>query len=323
MPMYQLRKFFHGALEFWGTSLVPGAAAGYLLLLPWIDRPGRSRAVFVFAPVIAIFVSAGVLSQMAHAHDANDPRYVKSRAKADAQATAAIQLAMNGVPPAGALAMVRTDPEIHGRELFDKHCASCHVLGELGDAEKATATKLDGWGTAEWIEAMIHDPDGPLFFGRGPYKEQMPSVDARPAGKPAGEAWTAMIKTDAEKHAVALFLASLGDEPDDPPRALDPKTRAAGEKIVSERCTSCHLYKGQGDDEGSNIAPELAGYGSLAWTRAQVANPATVTTYREKALDPDMKKHMPRFDGDLSPADVDIVARWTREHARATSFAAH
>jgi ubiquinol-cytochrome c reductase cytochrome b subunit len=321
MPMYQLRKFFHGAMEFWGTSLVPGLAAGYLVLLPWIDKPGRPRVATVVVPVIVIFAGAGVLSAMARSHDMHDSHYVKARAKADAMADAAVKLAMDGVPPAGALAMMRTDPEIHGRELFDKHCASCHVLGDLGDPEKATATKLDGWGTPEWIEAMIHDPDGPLFFGKGPYKDQMPSVDQRPANKPAGEAWTPMIKSDAEKKAVALFLASLGDEPGDPPRALDAKTKAAGEKIVSERCTSCHLYKGQGDDEGSNLAPELAGYGSFAWTRAQVANPSSVATYREKALDEDMKKHMPRFDNDLSPADVDIVARWTRVHARTTSFA--
>jgi len=321
LPMFQLRKFFHGALEFWGTSLVPGAGAGYLVLLPWIDRPGRSRAAFVFAPVIAIFGGAIVLAEVARVHDAHDTHYVKARAKADLQAEAVVRLAMDGVPPAGALAMVRADPELHGRQLFDKHCASCHLLGDLGDPEKATATDLDGWGTPGWIEAMIHDPDGPKFFGRGPYKEQMPSVDARPANKPATEPWTAMIKTDAEKHEVALFLASLGDEPGDPPRALDAKTRAAAEKIVSERCTSCHLYKGQGDDEGSNLAPEFAGYGSIAWTRVHVANPATVATYREKALDEDMKKHMPRFDNDLSPADVDTVARWTRSHARTTTFA--
>jgi mono/diheme cytochrome c family protein len=307
-------------MEFYGTSLVPGLAAGYLVLLPWIDRPGRPRVATVFAPVILIFAGAGVLSAMARSHDLHDSHYVKSRARADAQADAAIQLAMNGVSPAGALTMIRTDPEIHGRELFDKHCASCHVLGDLGDPEKSTATKLDGWGTPEWIEAMIHDPDAPIFFGKGPYKDQMPSVDQRPANKPAGEPWTAMLKSDAEKKAVALFLASLGDEPGDPPRALDAKTKAAGEKIVSERCTSCHLYKGSGDDEGSNLAPELAGYGSLAWTRAQVANPSSVATYREKALDPDMKKHMPRFDNDLSAADVDIVARWTRVHARGTAF---
>ncbi|HEX4621630.1 MAG TPA: c-type cytochrome, partial [Myxococcaceae bacterium] len=110
--------------------------------------------------------------------------------------------------------------------------------------------------------------------------------------------------------------------PGDPPRPIDAPTRALGEKIVGERCTACHLYKGQGDDEGSNLAPELAGYGSVAWTSAQVANPASPQTYREKALDEAMKKHMPRFDKDLSATDVEIVARYTRSHARATAFVA-
>ncbi len=321
MPMFELRHFFHGALEFWGTSLVPGAAAGYLVMLPWIDRPGRSRAQ-VLAPVVAIFGGAVVLSLMASRHDARDAHFVKARAKADLQASAAAKLAMAGVPPGGALEMVRHDPELHGRDLFDKHCGSCHVLGDLGDAEKATATRLDGWGQPEWLAAMIHDPDAAQFFGRGPYKEQMPSVDTRPKKKEAAEGWTAMVKTPAEARAVTLFLASQGDEPGDPVRVIDAPTRALGEKIVSERCTTCHLYKGQGDDEGSNLAPELSGFGSIAWTRAQVANPATTQTYREKALDEAMKKHMPRFDKDLSPADIDVVARWTRAHARAAAFVA-
>jgi ubiquinol-cytochrome c reductase cytochrome b subunit len=327
LPMFQLRKLFPGALEFWGTSLVPAAAAGYLALLPWIDRPGRSkrsRCLVVCAPVIGIFVAAIILSAVALRKDARDAHYQKARAEADMQAAAAVRLAMNGVPPAGALEMVRNDPELRGRALFAKHCASCHVLGDLGDPEKATATNLDGWGTAPWIAAMIHNPDAPEFFGRGPYVGQMPSVDTRPKDKPAGEAWSPMVKSDAEKSAVALFLASQGEEPGDPGAAvpLAPAVRALGEKIVSERCTGCHLYKGEGDDEGSNVAPELAGYASLAWTHAQVANPATAKTYRDKALDEAMKKHMPRFDNDLSAADVEVVARWTRSHARATPFAA-
>jgi ubiquinol-cytochrome c reductase cytochrome b subunit len=317
MPMFALRKLFHGSMEFYGTSLVPGAAAGFLALLPWLDRspdPRRGR-VLVLAPAVGIFAGAISLALHAMQHDAGDPAYRKAHAKAEAQAVAASELAMAGVPPGGALEMVRRDPEMRGKDLFDRHCASCHVLGDLGDPEKATATKLDGWGTPAWIEAMIHEPDAPRFFGKGPFNGQMPSVDTRPAGA-AGEGWHAMVKTDAEKHAVALFLASQGDEPGDPPRAMDDAVRALGEKILSERCTTCHLYKTNGDDEGSGAAPELGGYGSVAWTRAQVANPATAATYRDKALDEALKKHMPRFDGDLSASDVDLVARWTRSHAR-------
>jgi ubiquinol-cytochrome c reductase cytochrome b subunit len=315
LTLFELRKFFHGAGEFWGTTLLPGAAVLLLAALPFLDRPPRPRVLAV-ASALAVFAGAGVLSWMAWRKDAHDEVYAKQRAKADARATAAVKLAMNGVPPAGALEMVRQDPELRGRDLFDQHCASCHVLGDAGDPKKATATKLDGWGTPGWIAAMVHDPDAPEYFGRGPYKGQMPSVDVRPADKPAGEPWTPMTKTDAERQAVAVFLASQGDEPGDPPRAVDGAARALGEKIVGERCTTCHLYKGDGDDEGTGLAPELAHYGSVAWTRAQVANPATAATYREKALDESLKKHMPRFDKDLSAADIDVVARWTRAHAR-------
>ncbi len=324
MTLYELRHFFHGSGEFWGTTLVPGAAAGYLVVLPWLDRPapsgGGSRALVV-APVLAIFGAAIGLAAFAMHKDARDPQYLKARRKADAQAVAAAEIAKEGVPPQGALYMVQHDPELHGADLFDKHCSSCHVLGVFGDPVKATATNLDGWTTPRWIEAMIHDPDGEEFFGRGPFKGQMPSVDQRPKEVSADHPWTAMVKSDAERKAVALFLSSLGAEPGDAPAAMDEGIKALGEKIVGDRCTTCHLYKGDGDEEGSEIAPELGGYGSVAWTRAQIANPSAVETYRKKALDPEMKKHMPRFDQELSAEDIDTVARWTRKHARESNAA--
>ncbi len=319
MTLYRLRKFFHGPMEFWGTTTIPGLAAGYFALLPWIERR-LSRPVAVLG-ALAIFGGAATLGVQAIRHDAHDSQYVKSYAKWEKQSAAVIELAKGGVPPDGPLAMERRDPELRGREVFDKHCASCHVLGDLGDATKASASKLDGWGTVAWIEAMIHDPDAPEFFGRGPYADQMPSVDVRPKKKPPGEKWTPMIKNDAEKRVVALFLAAQGDEPTDPPHpAVDAQQLADGEKIVSERCSSCHLYKGDGDDEGSGLAPELSRYGSLEWTRAQITNPATPTVYREKALDPDLKKHMPRFDRDLTATDIDFVARYVRLHGRASTL---
>jgi ubiquinol-cytochrome c reductase cytochrome b subunit len=317
--LFQLRKFFHGPAEFWGTTLIPGAAAGYLALFPFLDRSRRWHPVAVL-PVLGIFGAAVWLGAMAMRHDAHDSQYLKARAKWDRHAEAVAKLALTGRPPGGPLELERHDPELRGRALFERHCANCHVLEELGDLKKATATKLDGWGTTAWIEAMIHDPDAPEFFGRGPYAEQMPSVEVRPKKKPPDEPWTPMVKNDAEKKAVALFLAAEGDEPGDPPRpALTAAVRAEGEKIVSERCTTCHLYKGEGDDEDNGLAPELSHYGSVDWTRTQVANPASPQTYRKKALDPELKKHMPRFDKDLSAEDIDIVARWTRTHGRSGS----
>jgi ubiquinol-cytochrome c reductase cytochrome b subunit len=318
LTLYELRKVLHGLGDFWGANLVPMVAGGYLAMLPFIDRPGRPRAVVVFAPVLLVFGGAIALGVMAARKDAGDAQFGKQRAKADMRAAAAVKIAMGGVPPEGALAMMRADPELRGRDLFEQHCAGCHVLGDLGDPKKATATKLDGWGTAKWIDAMIHDPDAEEHFGRGPYKGKMPSVDTRPKEQTPEEqaSWKPMVKSEGDRKAVAAFLASLGDEPGDPAPAAKPEGLEIGEKIVTNQCTTCHLYEGKGDLEDSEVAPELSHYGSVAWTRAQVANPSSAETYRENALDPKMKKHMPRFDKDLSPAEVDLVARWTRAHAR-------
>jgi ubiquinol-cytochrome c reductase cytochrome b subunit len=251
------------------------------------------------------------LTAVAMRDDAKDPAFQKERVKADARAHAANRLAMGGVPPEGPLAMMKNAPELRGPELFEKHCAGCHTLGDHGNEKDRTAPKLDAWGTEAWILAMLHDPDGDTRFGRTAYKGEMPSVDVKP--KDADDNWKPM--PEAEKKAVAAFLAHEGDEkaPVDGPVRADV---AKGKEIVSARCTACHLYKGEGDVGDQGLAPELSGYGSVAWVRAQIANPSSKATYREKALDKDRKGHMPRFDAELKPEDIDLLAAWVRDEAR-------
>jgi ubiquinol-cytochrome c reductase cytochrome b subunit len=167
---------------------------------------------------------------------------------------------------------------------------------------------------------MIHDPDGDAHFGQTPYKGQMPSVDVAPKDhKPDDPPFKPLAQDDMR--AVAAFLASQGDAEGEPQAGGgDEAAKKAGEKIVTTRCTTCHLWKGEGDDGDQGLAPELSGYGSLAWVRAQIANPATKVTYRDKAVDDrkskESKGHMPHFAGELSPADLELVARWTRARAR-------
>ena len=219
--------------------------------------------------------------------------------------------------------MVRHDPELRGRDLFEQHCASCHVLGDLGDPEKSTATNLDGWGQPEWIAGDDPRPrrrrvlrSGPLQ-GRDAERRHPPEEERSRGG--LDRRWSrAPPRCERSRSSWRRKGTSPAIR-----RARSTVRRARSVRRSSASAARrCHLYKGQGDDEGSDLAPELAGYGSIAWTRAQVANPATPQTYREKALDEAMKKHMPRFDKDLSAADVDIVARCTRSHARATAFVA-
>lgn len=316
--LFELRHHLHGRLELPGTALAPLILLLLFALVPWLSKrePGRSR--IGTGLVLAAAALVGTLSVLAWKHDAGDAKYQAARHKAQVRASVAVELARDGVPPDGPLAMLARDPELRGEHLFATRCATCHVLGELGDPKKPKGPALDGWGGEPWILAMLHEPDAPERFGNTPYEGEMPSADVPP--KEDVESFKPLTKDEME--AVAAFLASQADEPGEPidPRALRNVKSYVGQKLVTERCTTCHLYEGKGDDDGKGLAPELHGYGSLAWTRAQIANPATPATYREDALDPLRKGHMPAFSEELPPADVDLLARWTRAHARGASL---
>jgi ubiquinol-cytochrome c reductase cytochrome b subunit len=305
LALFQLLKYFHGPLEIVGTVVIPLVVGLYLFALPLVDRGPTRRTMLV--PLLAIFLGAAALTWRAGADDARDAAFQRARVKAELRAEAAVRLARDGVPPEGPLAMLARAPEVRGPELFDKHCAGCHVLGEHGTEKDRTAPKLDGWGTEAWILGMMHEPDHDDRFGRTAYKGEMPSMDVKP--KDADEAWSPMSADDMR--ATAFFLA----REDDARAKADPRFER-GLSIVKTRCTACHLWRGEGDDGGQGLAPELSGYGSLAWITAQIRNPATSATYRENALDPARKGHMPRFDRQLSPEDIDLLARWVRERAR-------
>lgn len=319
LALFQLLKYFHGPLEIVGTVVLPAALGAYLFALPLLDRkPGTALRPRMGKLVPLALIAAGAvgLTLQAQHQDANDTAFQKERAKADERASIANRIAVDGVPPEGPLAMMRRHPDLRGPELFDKHCASCHILGAHGTDKDRTAPVLDGWGTEKWVLDMIHEPDADTRFGRSVYKGEMPSVDTPAADSPP----TFKPMSADDKNAVAAFLASFGDMPGEPLPAnalrRDPAKVALGKTIVSTRCTTCHLFEGNGDDSDQGLAPELSGWASVAWIRAQIANPATKATYREHALDPDRKGHMPRFDAELRAEDIDLLATWVHAAAR-------
>ncbi|MBX3209532.1 MAG: cytochrome b N-terminal domain-containing protein [Labilithrix sp.] len=327
LALFQLLKYFHGPLEIVGTVVLPTLVGIYFFALPLLDAKGgtalRAR-VKPLLPLLIVGAGAVGLTVKAEADDARDATFQKDRARADRRASAAVKLAMDGVPPEGPLAMLARSPELRGPELFDQHCAACHRLGEHGSEKDRTAPVLDGWSSEAWILEMLRDPDGDARFGRTPYKGEMPSMDKKP--EDADESWAPMPVEDMQ--AAAAFLASEGDAPGAAPPAgslrADPRRVARGKEIVKTRCTTCHLFEGAGDDGGQGLAPELSGYGSHAWVRTQIANPASKATYREGALDPEREaapppgvgRHMPRFDDALSAAEIDLLTTWVLGQAR-------
>jgi ubiquinol-cytochrome c reductase cytochrome b subunit len=318
--LFRLMHSMGGKREAIVALLLPVVVGGYFALLPLLDRKPRGRfvvRVLVLLPAVGLVGAVSWLSFVSVRADAADVQFQAARRKAEARAAIALELAKEGVPPAGPLAMLRADPGLHGEELFAKNCAACHVLSDVGDRKKATAPALDGWGTPSWILRMIHEPDGEDRFGRTPYKGEMPSVDMAPKDRKPDDPPFKPLSPD-DMRAVSAFLSLQGAENGSGMgNGLEAAARKAAETIVTTRCTTCHLWKGEGDDGDQGLAPELSGYGSLAWVRAQIANPATKATYREKAVDdPKHKGHMPHFAGEIAEQDIDLLARWTWARGR-------
>jgi ubiquinol-cytochrome c reductase cytochrome b subunit len=321
LALFQLLHLLTGPLEILATVVLPGIFGLYLFALPLLDRKeGNALAprIKFLAPLALAAIAVGGLTFMSMQADAKDDKLVASVAKAKARAARANEIAKEGVPPDGPLAMAARDPVLGGGAVFEAKCSSCHLLGAMGDPKKATAPVLDGFGTEAWVSAMLRNPDDEKHFGRTVYKGTMPSMTTCPADQPKCKPMS-----DADVRATAAFLASQADEAGEaiPPGAArtDAALVRAGETIVKQRCTSCHLLNGEGDDNGDGTAPELAHWGSLAWTESQISDPTGKSTYRDKAVDGDTKDskgHMPKFAGDINPSDIDVVAKFVRGRAR-------
>lgn len=309
--LFELVERFDGPLAPLVATLLPALATLYLLALPLLDRaPTRALRprLRLLAPLGAGALAIGVLTAASIVADRRDAQLQKTLALASNRAEAALTLAAHGIPPDGPLAMLRRDPETRGAALFERHCANCHRLGNLGpNPERQKAPDLTGWGTREFVLAILDDPDADGRFGKTPYRGAMPSFVRPPSDPVRAKAWKPL--SDDERDAIATFLAAEGDEP------YDPSHHAAAAKLVAARCTSCHLFRGRTDDDDA-LGPELSGWGSVAWIRAQIANPGTKATYREAALADGREGHMPRFDDELDKRDLDLLARWVFRHAR-------
>ncbi len=294
LPLYELRKLFHGRAELIATAVLPGLATAFLVLLPFLDRkpnaPARARAPFVGAIALGL-VGGALLLFKAKRADEKDEKTQKALAVAQARADRAAELAKAGVPPEGPLEMLARDPQTRGEELWKQECATCHTMGRAGNGkgdEDASSPDLAGWGTPAWVEAVVRDPDAELYFGKTFFKGEMPSFTKAPPGK-EGEF---QPMPDADVKAVAAFVAGKQD--------------ARGAEVYEDACSGCHEMNGKGGGD-SELAPKLGGWGSYAWLRAQIAEPASGATYPPEASE--HKGHMPGFAKELGH-EVDLIAQW-------------
>lgn len=217
-----------------------------------------------------------------------------------------------GISAEGAAALLKNDPEIQGKRIFVRQCASCHswtdAQGHGVAAQDISAPNLYGFATEGWFEKFLNADkiDSPDVFGKTKHVngDMVGYVKGDYAALPA-ETKSAIIRAMVAEAKLISYR-----EKDEQDAQLIAKGRAA----IKENCGQCHKFTGIADPGAG--APDLTGYGSEAWLREFIANPAHSRFYGDK------NDRMPIFapgktkaDASknlLSEGDLDLLARWLR-----------
>jgi quinol-cytochrome oxidoreductase complex cytochrome b subunit/mono/diheme cytochrome c family protein len=204
--------------------------------------------------------------------------------EADRNAQRALLLAERGIPPAGAVELLRHDP----RRLFLKHCAACHSFGEFGPADfktteaalfkqaKFKASDLAGWGGEEWIYHFLLDPNGERFLGRSKdkgeprFSRMAEWVAARRKQYKGKEA-----ELEADFRKIAAWLAT---SPRAAPPEKSPHAKAYALFTKTFNCVRCHQFANY---KGQKNVPRLTGYGSAEWLNLFLRAPGLPHSYGE------------------------------------------
>ncbi len=288
-PLSQLLRELSGPAQFFGTVAAPGLILAWVAALPYTDAEGRGRALraVVYLPLAVVVATAGWLGVKHYASRA-DPEYVAAKSSEARRAARARELARAGVSVEGPLDMVRNDPRVRPGELFAQHCGTCHAVE--GMSRQRRGPRLDGFGSRGWAAAVVTWPDHPELFGATEIHDMPPQLRR--------------LREEGVR-AVSEWLYSQGVEEGDPP--ADAALAATGSEIYHRRCTVCH--QGAGDtsetEASERDAPDLDGWGSRAWIRSQLIEPASPRNYGAR-------NHMPSFRERLSPADLERVIDFTR-----------
>lgn len=306
--LFELLKYFPGESEIIGAIVLPGAAVGFMFLMPYLGQwklGHRFNLAFVFGGL----AGAGLLTWMAMKQDNNDPNFQRALRDSHHQAARVIELAQapSGIPIAGAAALLREDPYIQGPKLFAKHCASCHRYGgHDGEGnpvkDPQSAADLKGFASREWLAGLL-DPakvDSLHYFGGTKFKDgKMVKWVKKNADEPAEQ--------EQLKKVIAALSAEAQLKSQRDADARDIAIIKQGVELArgDVACTDCHAF---GKPDPDAIAHTLTGYGSRAWLVRFIGNPEHADFYGKR------NDRMPLFGEKqiLDAKTIGILADWLR-----------
>jgi len=308
--LFELLKYFPGGTEVWGAIVIPGVLLLILAVMPFVGNwklGHRFNVMYLWAMI----AGAAVLTGLAIKADRNDPNYAIAVVSAQRDAERVVDLARSpaGIPPTGAVTLLRTDPFTQGPKIFARNCASCHRYDGhdgLGGKPKdeISAADLKGFASRDWISGLL-DPakvDTPHYFGGTKFK----------GGKMSEYVKEEVANFSAEDKAllqqtIIALSAEAGLKAQKELDERDAQVIDLGRKaLIGERmgCMECHKFH----DAGEETAPDLTGYGSREWLVAFITNPEHERFYGDR------NDRMPAFgeDKSLTPQEIGLVADWIR-----------
>jgi ubiquinol-cytochrome c reductase cytochrome b subunit len=305
--LFQFLKYFPGKTEIIGAIVLPTLVLVLIAAMPFLGR-WRLGHRFNVGLLGVLLAGAGLLTVQAISADRNDADYQVSRQVASRDAERAVQLAGNGIPITGALAVMRDDPYSQGPRIFSRNCASCHRfdghdgMGYPLPPDSISASDLKGYGSRKWLSGFLHADTilSKKYWGNTYHAE----------GDMVG--WLGDHQPESEEEEITRQNVVF---------ALSAQAQLASQRTVDQRdsariaagltymrntdygCASCHKFQDVGTD-----SPELTGWGSREWMIAFINDPEHPRFFGRD------NDRMPSFgkEKSLSDREIAMVVDWIR-----------
>lgn len=303
-----------------GAFIIPGAIAAVLFLMPFLGRfrVGHFFNVLALTVLLIAFVVGTLLG---YRHDWQDPDYKTSVAAAhrDAERIQVLAKAPSGIPPEGAITLLRKDAYTQGPKLFAANCASCHAYaGHDGTGRQRKdpqiAADLHGFGDRKWVSAML-DPE---MFAHVDYFGGTGLIEDSDMLEFLQEDLSDLDEID--KADVELVVKALSAEAQLKSQAAmdadDAEEIKKGRELMGDLgfgCADCHRFH----DEGAG-GPDLTGYASREWQIEFIKNPEHKRFYgRENDNMPIYGPKLDRRGREERPAlmgddEIGLIVDWLR-----------
>ena len=162
---------------------------------------------------------------------------------------------------------------VHGRNLFEATCATCH--GDFAQGEQNIAPSLIGVGAAA--------VDFQMSTGRMPAAEASAENDRKP-----------VRFTTAQTHAIAAYIQSLGGGPPIPSAAQVSSAGAnlgLGQQLFVANCAACHNFEGAGGAlTNGKYAPSLVQSTPTQIYEAMLTGPEAMPVFNDLTVTPQEKR---------------------------------